>query len=187
MLRPSIDGLSAAVPLYVLGAIFLVPLTIGVLMVTSKAEQDGRANQISRDLASMYAQGVDFSRSENRNIAMRVAEGLGMDGAQGVVILTKIRVVHDSDCAASQKCLNDGHAVVTQRYVLGNGGLRASSFGTPARLDELTGNIPDWTNDPSARAQGFSTQLKAGEVTYAAECYLASREPHAGVYSRVMY
>ena len=187
MLRPSIDGLSAAVPLYALGAIFLVPLTIGVLMVTSHAEQDGRANQISRDLASMYAQGVDFSRSENRDIAMRVAEGLGMDSAQGVVILSKIRVVHNSDCGGTQKCLNDGHAVVTQRYVLGNAGLRASSFGTPAKLDESTGNIADWVNDPSARAEEFSTQLKPGEVTYAAECYLASRESRAGVYSRVMF
>jgi len=187
MRRPSIDGFGAAIPLYVLGAIFLVPLTIGVLLVSSNADQGGRANQISRDLASMYAQGVDFSRNENKDIAMRVAEGLGMDGNEGVVILSKIRVVNDSDCAPGSACLNNGHAVVTERYVLGNAALRASSFGTPARQDQATGHVPDWTNDVSARAQDFSAKLKPGEFTYAAECYLASRESGTGVYSRVMF
>ncbi|HTS48550.1 MAG TPA: hypothetical protein VMH05_11435 [Bryobacteraceae bacterium] len=187
MRRPSMDGLGAAIPLYVLGAIFLVPLTIGVLLVSSNADQGGRANQISRDLASMYAQGVDFSRNENRNIAMRVAEGLGMDGSQGVVILSRIRVVNDSDCAPLSGCLNNGYAVVTQRYVLGNATLRVSSFGTPARVDESTGSVPDWANDVSARAQDFSAKLKPGEFTYAAECFLESRESGTGVYSRVMF
>ncbi len=187
MRRPSMDGLSAAIPLYVLGAVFLVPLTIGVLLESSNADQGGRASQISRDLASMYAQGVDFSRNENRNIAMRVAEGLGMDRNQGVLILSKIRVVNDSDCAPLSDCLNKGYAVVAQRYVLGNAGLRASSFGTPARVDESTGSVPDWANDLSARAQDFSAKLKPGEFTYAAECFLGSREPGTGVYSRVMF
>src|SRR5579872_5048765 len=187
MRRPSMDGLSAAIPLYVLGAVFLVPLTIGVVLVSSNADQGGRANQISRDLASMYAQGVDFSRNENRNIAMRVAEGLGMDRSQGVLILSKIRAVNDSDCASLSNCLNNGYAVVTQRYVLGNPTLRASSFGTPARVDESTGSVPDWANDASARAQEFSAKLKPGEYTYAAECFLGSREPGTGVYSRVMF
>ena len=173
--------------MYVLGAVFLVPLTIGVVLVSSNADEGGRANQISRDVASMYAQGVDFSRSENRNIAMRVAEGAGMDLNRGVVILSKIRVVNDSDCPAASKCLNKGHAVVTQRYILGNAELRASSFGAPARLDGATGNVPDWANDISARAQEFSARLKPGELTYAAECYLTSRESGTGVYSRVMY
>jgi hypothetical protein len=185
--RPSIDSVGAAIPLYVLGAVFLVPLTIGVVLVSSNADQGGRANQISRDLASMYAQGVDFSQDDNRNIAMRVAEGMGMDPSEGVVILSKIRVVSGSDCGGTLACPNSGHAVVTQRYVLGNTGLRASSFGTPARWDEATGNVKDWTNDVSARAQDLSVTLKPGEVTYAAECYLASREPGAGVYSRVMF
>ncbi|HLG98508.1 MAG TPA: hypothetical protein VKX49_19480 [Bryobacteraceae bacterium] len=187
MRRGPIDNLGGAVPLYALGAIFLIPLTIGVVLVSSNADQDGRANQICRDLASMYAQGVDFSRSENRSIAMRVAEGLGMDRGGGVLILSKIRVVNDSDCAQTGGCSNRGRAVVTQRYVLGNAGLRASSFGTPARLDMSTGNVQDWANDTSARAEEFSTKLRPGEFTYAAECYLVTGEPGAGVYSRVMY
>ena len=187
MARPSIDGFSAALPLYVLGAIFLVPLTIGVVLVSNSADQDGRAKQISRDLVSMYAQGLDLSRIENRNLAMRVAQGLGLDGSRGVVILTKIRVVGRQDCAAARKCANDGHAVVTQRYVLGNQTLRASSFGTPASLDHSSGEVRDWTNDPSARAADFPANLKPGEITYAAECFLTSPESARGVYSRTLF
>jgi hypothetical protein len=135
----------------------------------------------------MYAQGVDFSRSENRSLAMRVAEGLGMDVAKGVVILSRIRVVHDADCGTAPNCVNLGHAVVTQRYVLGNAALRVSSFGTPSRMDPASGNIADWATDVSARAQEFGEKLQSGEFTYAAECYLTSSENHRGVYSRVMF
>ena len=187
MRRPSIENFGGAVPLYALGAIFLVPLIIGVVLVSSNADQDGRANQISRDLGSMYAQGVDFSRAENRSIAMRVAEGNGMDGGRGVVILTKIRVVSDADCGSTSKCSNRGRAVMTQRYILGNANLRASSFGTPARWDQPTGAVENWADDASARAQEFLEKLKPGENTYAAECYLSSVDSGAGVYSRVIY
>ena len=60
--------------LYALGAIFLAPLSIGVLLVTRNASQNDNAYQISHDLASMYAQGLDFSQRANQNIALSVAE-----------------------------------------------------------------------------------------------------------------
>jgi hypothetical protein len=182
---------ATTVRLYAVGAIFLVPLSIGVLLVNSSASQNDHANEISRDVASMYAQGIDFSKSENRNIVLRAAEGLGVhiDQNQGVLILSKIRMVHDADCSSDQavNCSNRGYAVVTQRYVIGNSALRSSSFGTPARVDTATGNVRNWANDVSARAQDFSTHLNPGEFTYAAECYLAAPESRSGVYSRSMY
>src|SRR6266849_3616894 len=111
---------ATTVPLYALGAIFLVPIGIGVLLVNNSASRNDHANQVSRDVASMYAQGVDFSNIANQNIALNVAEGLGMNlrGGNGVLILSKIRVVEDADCASDPlgKCPNKGYAVVTQRY-----------------------------------------------------------------------
>jgi len=176
---------------YALGAIFLVPLSIGVLLVTTNASQNDHANQISHDVGAMYAQGMDFSQPSNQDIALNVAEGLKMNirGGQGVLILSKIRVVQPADCAAraAGKCANQGHAVVTQRYVLGNGALRSSSFGTPGGVDPGTGNVRDWANDLTARADGFSGSLKPGEFTYVAECYLTSPEARSGVYSRAMF
>jgi hypothetical protein len=182
---------ATTVRLYAVGAIFLVPLSIGVLLVNSSVSQNDHANEISRDVASMYAQGIDFSKSENRNIVLRAAEGLGVhiEQGQGVLILSKIRVVHDSDCSSDQaaNCSNKGYAVVTQRYVIGNPALRSSSFGSPSRVDAATGNVRSWANDISARAQDFTNHLNPGEVTFAAECYLAVPESRSGVYSRSMF
>lgn len=175
-----------SVALYALGAIFLVPMVIGVLMVNSSARRNDHANQVSRDIASMYAQGLDFSNRANQDIALNVAEGLGINlhHGKGVLILSKIRMVHDSDCASN--CPNKGYAVVTQRFVIGNATLRPSSFGTPAAIDS-TGNVRNWATDVSARAQDFPVTLKPGEFTYAAECYLASAESPTGIYSRAMF
>jgi hypothetical protein len=192
MLSRSKQARGTLIPLYALGAIFFVPLAIGVLLVNNSANRNDHANQVSRDVASMYAQGLDFSNAANQDIAMKVAEGLGMDihGGKGVLILSRIRVVHSADCAAaagSGHCANEGYAVITQRYVIGSQALRSSSFGTPAHIDPGTGNVRDWANDVSARAEDFPANLKAGESTYAAECYLASQEPNGGVYSRAMF
>jgi hypothetical protein len=122
---------------------------------------------------------------------LNVAGGIGIDiqGGKGVLILSKIRVVHPSDCAtnAAANCSNKGYPVVTERYVLGNRSLRPSSFGTPASLDPASGKVRDWTNDLSARAANFGSSLKPGEVTYAAECYLTSPESPSGIYSRTMF
>src|SRR5580658_3594443 len=124
--------------LYVLGAIFLIPLSIGIVSVTNNANRSDHAYQISHDVGSMYAQGVDFSQGANQNIALSVAEGIGIDikGGKAVLILSKIRVVHPSDCPPDTAgvCNNEGYPVVTERYVLGNRSLRPSSFGTPATL-----------------------------------------------------
>ena len=181
---------ASALPLYVLGAIFLIPLSIGIVLATNNATRSESANKISSDIGSMYSQGVDFSQSTNQNIALSVADGLGIDikGGKGVLILSKIRMVHPSDCSSSaQKCNNQGYPVVTERYVLGNQSLRTSSFGTPVSLDPRSGKVRDWTNDLSARAANFGSSLKPGEVTYAAECYLSSPESPSGVYSRMMF
>jgi hypothetical protein len=188
--RPKHPG-TTALQLYVLGAIFLIPLSIGIVLVTNNASRSEHAYQISHDIGSMYAQGLDFSQSANQNIALSVAEGIGIDiqGGNGVLILTKIRVVHPSDCPAnaSGKCKNQGYPVVTERFVLGNRSLRSSSFGTPESLDPVSGKVRDWINDLSARAGNFASTLKPGEVTYAAECYLTAPESRNGVYSRTMF
>lgn len=191
MLRRPKPTATSSLQLYALGAIFLLPLSIGVVLVSRNASQSDEAYKISHDLASLYAQGMDFSQSANQNIALSVAQGDGIDIHDGkcVLILSKIRVVHASDCASSSagKCSNQGYAVVTERYVLGNQALRSSSFGTPAKIDPASGRVRDWLNDLSARAENFVSGLKPGEVTYAAEFYLTSPDSPGGVYSRTMF
>lgn len=176
---------------YALGAIFLIPLLIGVVMVSNSKDQTEQANQVSRDVASMYAQGVDFSNSANQKIAVRLAEGFGVriGAGAGVLILSKIRRVSSADCqaAGTGKCANSGVPVITQRLTIGSGNLRPSSFGNPDEVDPRTGEVLNWATDPSARAREFYINLKPGESTYAAECYLWTSDAHAGVYSRAMF
>ena len=191
MVRRPRHPANSPIRLYALGAIFLLPLSIGLVLVTNNASRSENVFKISHDVGSMYAQGLDFSQSANQNIALGVAEGVGIDmqGGKGVLILSKIRMVHSSDCPANadSKCNNRGYPVVTERYVLGNRSLRTSAFGTPATLDPASGKVRDWINDLSARAVNFASSLKPGEVTYAAECYVASPESPSGVYSRSMF
>lgn len=191
MLRRPKHPSSTLLRLYVLGALFLLPLSIGIVLVTNNANRSDHAYQVSHEVGSMFAQGLDFSQGANQNIALSVAEGVGIDMQAGraVLILSKIRVVHPSDCPQDNtgKCDNQGYPVVTERFVLGNRSLRPSSFGTPVSLDPATGKVRDWTNDLSARAANFASSLKPGEITYAAECYLTSPESPSGVYSRTMF
>jgi hypothetical protein len=191
MLRRTKNPGSALLQLYVLGSLFLIPLSIGIVLITNNASRSDHAYRISHDVASMYAQGLDFSQSANQNIALSVAQGIGVDMQAGaaVLILSKIRMVHPADCPTdgAEKCSNKGYPVVMERYVLGNRALRSSSFGTPASLDPVSGKVRDWINDLSARASNFASSLKPGEVTYAAECYLKSPESPSGVYSRAMF
>ena len=93
--RPKHPGITS-LRLYVLGAIFLIPLSIGIVLVTNSASASEHAYQISHDVGSMYAQGVDFSQNANQSIALSVAEGIGinMQAGKGVLILSKIRMVH---------------------------------------------------------------------------------------------
>jgi len=180
-----------SVTYYALGAIFVVPLLIGVFLVGTNVERTEKANQVSRDLASMYAQGVDFSSPANQKIAIRVADGVGLNlgGGQGVVILSKIRVVREADCASIplSKCGNSGRSVITQRYVIGNPALGTSSLGSPSKIDAKTGDVLNWATDATARAQDFSLAANETEYTYAAECYLPAADSRTGVYSRAMF
>lgn len=186
--RATVPHKNQQLTLYALGAIFVAPLLIGVLLVRNSADRNAIANEVSRDIASMYSQGVDFSKTENQNIALRVAEGSGLrlDQGRGVVILSKLRIVKESDCGEGP-CANLGRPVVVERFVIGSRELRGSSFGVPSGLDPTTGKVANWATDPSARAGEVALNLKPGEFTYAAECYLATADAGSGVYTRALF
>src|SRR5258708_19549208 len=99
MLRRPKHTDSTFLRLYVLGAIFLIPLSIGIVLATNNASWSDHAYQMSHDVGSMFAQGLDFSQGANQNIAVSVAEGIGIDmqGGKAVLILSKIPMFHPSD------------------------------------------------------------------------------------------
>lgn len=134
--------------------------------------------QVGRDLAHMYADGVDFTQPAAKAIAVQLAQGTGMtaNGGNGVVILSRVREIYAAECDAAgyATCPNAGEIVFTQRVVVGNATLRASSFGTPnPTILNAQGNISPAvylqntdatvvTNENMAEMYGAATDSRAG-------------------------
>lgn len=174
-------------------SLFLVPITLGIFQIGMDLRTMVQATHLSRDVGSMFAQGVDFTNTTNRNIVVRLANGLGMtvNGGNGVVILSRVYQVQDSDCTGAgltvAQCTNDNQTVVVQRFVIGNSSLRTSSYGTPGSIDSATGNVNNWLTDTSARATNFNLTLSGGEWSYASEGMFTSITRPSGIYSRFLF
>ncbi len=169
----------------VLCAIFIVPLAFGIYLATGTNRRSAYANQVSHDLASMYAQGVDFSQLGNQRIAMRLLDGRDRES---VLILTKIQVVTAADCgtASGGDCANSGYPVIVQRIVIGDAGLHSSTLGSPPGIDHAGGAVSSWATDASARVTDSTVSLRPGEFAYAAEAFVAGPDDRTGVYARTL-
>jgi Flp pilus assembly protein TadG len=154
----------------------LVILLFGTVALGLMLGRTIQVNSVCRDLAHMYVDGVDFTRAQSQNIAVQLGQGTGMtaNGGNGVVVFSRVMTVYQSDCDAagfSASCNNLGQCVFTQRVVVGNSALRASSFGTPsATILDAAGNISNsvylQNTDSSTRTSGLDTLLiAAGQPT----------------------
>ena len=170
----------------VLCLVFLAPLAVGIYLSTGTNRRSLHAHQVSHDLASMYAQGVDFSQEANRNIARRMLDP--RDG-KSVLIFTRMRTVSAGDCGPdpAAPCLNNGYPVIVQRIVIGDADLHSSTLGAPASIDPATGNVLNWATDVSARVSDTAVSLKPGESSFAAETFIAGLDDQTGVYARTLY
>lgn len=126
---------------------FMVAMFFGTVGVGISMIRYIQAVQVCRDLAHMYSDGVDFTKTQNQNIAVQLAQGTGMtvSGGTGVVMFSKISTVYAADCTASglAGCGNQGQAVVTNRVVVGNPAILGSQFASPspANIMDAQGNI----------------------------------------------
>lgn len=165
---------------FALCLLFAMPLVAGLLSVSSGLRLSNRASHFARDVASMYQQGMDFSRPENQGIVFDLAhaQGLPIRPDNAVVIVTKVRKVADDDCDA---CANRGLPVVERQIVLGNGSLHPSTLGVMRTAGAL-----EWRNDPAARVKDYGGDLRPGEVVWAAETWFATSEQPSGIYVRAI-
>jgi hypothetical protein len=168
---------------FALCAVFLIPLFFGAFVSGISLVRAIQATQVSRDAGHMYVRHVDFSLDSNKDIVVRLAKGLNLtrDGGDGVVILTKIRAITPDDCLAvgmaSGTCANSNQAVIVQRLYIGNRQVAQSAFGTPGASaydpNSTRGEILplEYLNNPSLRAQGFSTllALQPAELAFVSE------------------
>lgn len=175
-------------------ALVITPLTLlllGVVTVGLSLGMSVRVAQICRDAASMYVRGVDFSRSGNKDVLVRLSQGYGMtqSGGDGVVILSRITWIPQARCTAlNLNPCNGNRHVVTQRIVVGNASLRVSSLGSPnSSLLDDRGLVRNYMTEASAVAQFDMMTLDDGQYAYVAETFFKTPMTTTGVYSRAIF
>src|SRR5438876_11791605 len=107
--------------------LFLIPILFGTITFGVNLGNMLQSSQITRDVAHMYARAVDFSLSQNKNIAVNLVQGMGgmtVNAGNGVLILSSIRKVYMADCTnaglSAGACTNLGNRVFSNRIVIGN-------------------------------------------------------------------
>ena len=190
---------------FALCSLLLVPLFLGTVLLGMRLGRSIQVTQVARDTAHMYARFVDFSKTGNQDMVVRIASGLRMTrtGGNGVVILSQVMQIGDQQCAdggvAIVDCFNRSRSVVIHRVVIGNSPLRQSSLATPTpALVGTDGKITpvNYLRDASVVATNFSSilVLNPGELAYVVEAYFISPELDSfgaylpnSVYSRCIF
>lgn len=176
---------------FALVAPFLFVLMGGIVTIGMNLSRLIRVAQLARDAASMYVRAVDFSKTGNQDILVRLGETLGLarTGGDAVVYLTKVTFLPQSKCTelAISPCNGNQH-VMTQRIVIGNGSLARSWLGTPtASLIDAQGLVRDYMREASAVARMPGLTLAEGEYAYVAETYAEGVFSSRGIYSRALF
>ena len=157
------------------------PLLLGVGAIGLRLGRTLQATQLTRDVAHMYAMGADFSLTGTQAIAGTLSRDFNLTGTgRAVLLFSTIFRVQQTDCTAAglQTCPNLNLPVFTQRIVMGNPAVRASSFGTPpSSYIGSGGNIvsADYCKQTSLIATGFDAVLAlgAGQSSTVVEGYFA--------------
>ncbi len=175
----------------------LVPLLIGSGVIGVNLVRTLQTQQLARDAGHMFARGVDFSASGNKQILVNIGSDLGLSATPGSgnaeVILTSLTYVDTAACAAGgavdshgnpSGCKNLGQWVFTKRLTIGNSTVRPSLFGSPTGvpINSTTGVIApaDYvtnTNDVAvfnsiqaySNTGGTISGLPSGQVLFIAE------------------
>lgn len=176
----------AAVVEMALLAFPLLFLLLGVSVVGLNLGRSIMVSQLCRDAGSMFVRGVDFSQASNKDFLVRLSGSLGLQrtGGTGVVILSKITYIPQSQCTAlALSPCNGNQHVIMQRIVIGNSSAKQSELGTPnSSLLDSKGLVTDFMEEASAVATVPFISLNEGEYAYVAETYFPSPDFDLGGY-----
>jgi len=185
MKRRSVRGSSAVE--FTFSLLVLMPMLMGTSVIGINLSRAIQVTQFCRDVAHMYAYGVDFSQAGNQTLLTNLAQGLNIQtsGGNGVVTFSTITFVGANDCTAAglsantTSCPNLNQAVYTRRFVVGDPSKMSSHYGSPnSGIIGVDGYIAaaDYLTNPSARAAGFSSlmSLSSGQFAYLTEAYVAA-------------
>jgi hypothetical protein len=152
----------------------LVPLMVGTAAVGLNLIRSLCTIQLARDAGHMYARGTDFSQPGNQTILATIGSNVGLSTTAGsgnaIVTLSTITYVDKGICASAGKvdgsgnpsgCTNYQHWVFTQRLLIGNSSIRASSFGAPV----TTGHSPVTVNSTTGKISLTDQVTNSGDVS----------------------
>ncbi|MBZ2184724.1 MAG: pilus assembly protein [Bryobacter sp.] len=161
---------------FALIAPFLMILLAGAFTLGMSLNLSIQASNVVRNANVLLARNIDLSNSENQQLLMRSAAGLGLNTpgtnipsptGKGIVILTKVVKVGPVHCSVGipgwngnpATCPNHNHYVIAQRISLGNPERGSSSLGNPSSTLSSDGRVSDANiaTVSTNRASGFRT------------------------------
>jgi hypothetical protein len=175
---------------FALSSLFWIPLLTGTLVIGTNVIKANQVVHFCRDIAHMWAYGVDFSQASGQAVMGEIAQGLNFNingSGNGVVMLSNVTFIGNNQCLAAgllantTSCPNLNQTVFTRRVVVGNSSLRSSNFGTPpSSIIGTRGFIAatDYCTNTNARANNFVQllPLAPGDTSTLTETYFISPE-----------
>jgi hypothetical protein len=171
---------------FALVAVLFMPMFLGAFVVGMNLIRSIQANQVCRDLDSMFIHGGDFSTYAMQQEAQRLAQGLNLqigasypgnaqantgNSGNGIVTVTQIMYIGSTtstSCVAvgASNCLNHDSFVYTQQIQFGNGGLanpNTVTVGTcPMAIVNSSGIVQNYITDSrAALAGGAQSNMKS--------------------------
>jgi hypothetical protein len=171
---------------FALVAVLLMPMFLGAFVVGMNLIRSIQANQVCRDLDSMFIHGGDFSTYPMQQEAQRLAQGLNLqigasfagntqsntgNSGNGIVTVTQIMYIGSTlstSCVAvgAVNCANHDSFVYTQQTQFGNGTLANANtvtMGTcPPAIINSSGIVQNFITDPrAALSGGAQSNMKA--------------------------
>ena len=171
---------------FMLTSLVWVPLLLGTIVFGINLVKGIQSSQLARDSGHMYAYGIDFTQTQNTPLLTKLAASLKITqtGGNGAVILSKITLVTDTDCAAANMkvCANDGKYVFTSIYIFGNPSYSKTQLGNPSSWYLSAGpsiTASQYLSDKSLVATNipdlFGDHTQSGQYAYVSEVMLNSQ------------
>lgn len=166
---------------------FLVMLLMGTFSIGMTLTKSVQAGVVARDAGAMFMRYIDFTLTSNKDLLVRLANGMGMTttGGRGVVIMTQVMMIGATECSnggySTSACPNYNQPVVIKRVTVGNTALYTTTFGNPtASIIQSDGTIStaNFLTNSTVRATNFSSvmTLNAGEYAFISEAYFTTPE-----------
>ena len=171
----------------------MILMSAGAFEVGFSLVRATQAFTVCRNANVLMARSIDLSVPQNQQLLMRSTPGLAMTqtgtwnpdpNGKGVVILTKVYLVGDLECAQGianwdgtrGSCPNWGQYVIASRITIGNATRWTSLMGNPRDTPGSNGNLSDAQicTNPANIATGFPgfLTLNADKYTYVSEIFV---------------